>query len=53
MRRGADGDGRDRERRISGWNNQRMTGFKRLTVEEARTLGRAELLPLIEDEQKH
>ncbi|MFF3444053.1 hypothetical protein [Streptosporangium sp. NPDC002721] len=30
-----------------------MARFKRLTVEEARTLSREELLPLIEDEQKH
>ena len=30
-----------------------MARFKRLTVEEARTLSREELLPRIEDEQKH
>ncbi len=30
-----------------------MARFKRLTVEEARTLSREQLLPLIEDEQKH
>ncbi|MGW0192293.1 hypothetical protein [Nonomuraea sp. NPDC003201] len=30
-----------------------MPGFARLTVEEARTLTRAELLPRIEEEQKY